>query len=312
MGLGARAAMLAIQIASDLHLEFYSSSKGGLPPFEEIIQPSAPVLALVGDISDEKGRQLYEAFLAEACGRFKTVVVVLGNHEFYSKHEVPNPDSTIPLTFVLSSFTKSQTCWRLILRFTLCLQRGNDRHIPPVTMDKVIAYVRGLKGLRFPNLELLDNDGVTLDGVRVLGSTLWSDVPPSATQAVERGLNDYHRIFIGAEGGVPRRLRVADTNRLHAEAVAWIERETAEAKERGLSVVVLTHHTPSFRGTSNPVYAGSPIASAFSTDLEHLMGADATSGELCTHPHRNGKSADPSSDLHCLAWRPRIIRFVVG
>eukprot|EP00035_Acanthoeca_spectabilis_P018443 m.391603 g.391603 ORF g.391603 m.391603 type:complete len:278 (+) comp16760_c1_seq9:3989-4822(+) len=277
MGLGARAAMLAIQIASDLHLEFYSSSKGGLPPFEEIIQPSAPVLALVGDISDEKGRQLYEAFLAEACGRFKTVVVVLGNHEFYSKHE-----------------------------------RGNDRHIPPVTMDKVIAYVRGLKGPRFPNLELLDNDGVTLDGVRVLGSTLWSDVPPSATQAVERGLNDYHRIFIGAEGGVPRRLRVADTNRLHAEAVAWIERETAEAKERGLSVVVLTHHTPSFRGTSNPVYAGSPIASAFSTDLEHLMGADATSGELCTHPHRNGKSADPSSDLHCLAWRPRIIRFVVG
>lgn len=50
-------------------------------------------------------------------------------------------------------------------------------------MDKVIAYVRGLKGPRFPNLELLDNDGVTLDGVRVLGSTLWSDVPPSATQA---------------------------------------------------------------------------------------------------------------------------------
>lgn len=140
-------------------------------------------------------------------------------------------------------------------------------------------------------------------------------------QAVERGLNDYHRIFIGAEGGasgpdlvqpsifelpltciahatgVPRRLRVADTNRLHAEAVAWIERETTEAKDRGLSVVVLTHHTPSFRGTSNPVYAGSPIASAFSTDLEHLMGADATSGELCTHSHRNGSLEVASSIL---------------
>ena len=40
-------AMLELQIASDLHLEFY---KDGLPPFEDIIRPSAPVLALLGDI----------------------------------------------------------------------------------------------------------------------------------------------------------------------------------------------------------------------------------------------------------------------
>ena len=39
---------LRIQIASDLHLEIYDH---GLPPLEEILQPVAPVLALLGDIS---------------------------------------------------------------------------------------------------------------------------------------------------------------------------------------------------------------------------------------------------------------------
>ena len=37
---------LRVQFPSDLHLEFYDH----LPPFEELLIPSAPVLALLGDI----------------------------------------------------------------------------------------------------------------------------------------------------------------------------------------------------------------------------------------------------------------------
>ena len=51
-------------------------------------------------------------------------------------------------------------------------------------MNAVILYVRNLKRTRFPNLEVLDNDGITLNGVRILGSTLWSNVSLEAAQAI--------------------------------------------------------------------------------------------------------------------------------
>ena len=33
-------------------------------------------------------KQRYEVFLEEACKRFERVLFVLGNHEYYCKHEV--------------------------------------------------------------------------------------------------------------------------------------------------------------------------------------------------------------------------------
>lgn len=42
-----KAADLSTQIASDLHLEFYEAA---VPDMMEILTPSAPILALLGDI----------------------------------------------------------------------------------------------------------------------------------------------------------------------------------------------------------------------------------------------------------------------
>ena len=41
-----------VQICSDLHLEFFGGDEQpSLPPFSSFVVPSAPVLALLGDIS---------------------------------------------------------------------------------------------------------------------------------------------------------------------------------------------------------------------------------------------------------------------
>ena len=70
---------LTIQVASDLHLEFYDNFDD-IP--EDIIVPSAPILALVGDIALTHTEVLKD-FLYFQSQRFEKVLYVAGNHEFY-------------------------------------------------------------------------------------------------------------------------------------------------------------------------------------------------------------------------------------
>ena len=67
-----------IQVYSDLHLEF-KGARAALPP----IIPRAPVVALLGDIGIPS-LPSYEEFIFEMSDIFKQVLVVSGNHEYYS------------------------------------------------------------------------------------------------------------------------------------------------------------------------------------------------------------------------------------
>jgi hypothetical protein len=215
---------LRIQIASDLHLEFY---RGSIP--DDLIKPAAPVLALLGDIGlpdDPK----YEQFLLQQAAQFRHVLVVLGNHEFYQARA----------------------------------------GVPVKTCDKVKDRVRQICSLR-PNLIFMDKTSLLLDGVRVLGTTLWSDIPISRAAEVGRSLNDYHLIFVDDQG-LTRKLCTDDTGAWFRDEVSWIESEIQSSMAAGeRNCIVLSHHTPSTRGTSDPMYDSSPIACAFSSNLTRLM-----------------------------------------
>lgn len=248
---------LSLQIASDLHLEMYDVP----PSLEEILTPSAPVLALLGDISAlgyAYGVKMYEHFLAQCSRRFYMVLVLPGNHEFY-----------------------------------------NDGHSCR-TQGEILEYMRNLSST-FPNVRLLENSGITVNGVRISGTALWYAVPEVAKRTVEFSMNDYNLIYV-SDGSLPipsrsrssgqnagfsrgptnsagststavRRFCVADSNTLHEKAVRFLAQEAEKATHKRVNLVVLTHHTPSFHGTSDPRHAVSPsgISSAFSTDLEHML-----------------------------------------
>lgn len=70
--------MLKFQIASDLHLETYDEIK-----LNEFIKPEAPILILAGDIGRIQKLEQLTLFLKAVCSKFKHVIYVLGNHEFY-------------------------------------------------------------------------------------------------------------------------------------------------------------------------------------------------------------------------------------
>eukprot|EP01080_Neovahlkampfia_damariscottae_P006147 gene6147-10154_t len=75
---------LQIQVASDLHLEVYDDEKS----LDHIIKPSAPYLALLGDIGLPIRKKNYRNFLFDMSEKFKLVFIIAGNHEYYHSSKI--------------------------------------------------------------------------------------------------------------------------------------------------------------------------------------------------------------------------------
>lgn len=128
-------------------------------------------------------------------------------------------------------------------------------------------------------VRFLDNDVFTLDGVRFLGSTLWTDyrlagIPlPQAMDAAEAFLLDHRRIHTGS--GPFRAQQALDE---HLRSRAWLARELSV--DRSMPTVVLTHHAP-HPGSIHARFAGSPVNGAFVSDLTELV----EQADLWLHGH---------------------------
>jgi len=70
---------MQIQILSDVHTEFFNNLDS-LPKFEA----RAPYLALLGDIGVIGKLKQYESFLLSQAQQFEKVLVISGNHEYYT------------------------------------------------------------------------------------------------------------------------------------------------------------------------------------------------------------------------------------
>lgn len=73
---------LQLQIVSDLHLDSLEDPISKLQ--SGLIIPSAHVLAVIGDTCSLDG-PMFEEFLNYVAPRFKHVLIVNGNHEYYSE-----------------------------------------------------------------------------------------------------------------------------------------------------------------------------------------------------------------------------------
>jgi hypothetical protein len=98
------------------------------------------------------------------------------------------------------------------------------------------------------------------DDVTILGCTLWSHIPPTASEVVRRRLNDFKRID---QWSVERH------NLAHFTDADWLDSECAKikAEEPGRRIVIFTHYAPAIQGTSAPAHQNSPVNSAFATDM---------------------------------------------
>jgi predicted phosphodiesterase len=126
-----------------------------------------------------------------------------------------------------------------------------------------------------------------LDGVRILGTTLWTDFAlyghdkiQASKSLAHRGISDYRLIKQYANARSQLRLSITPeiTLRWHEEQRAWLEEELA--KPFAGKTVVITHMGPSPRSIA-PRYLGNQLNPAFVSKLDHLF----SHADLWIHGH---------------------------
>lgn len=154
-------------------------------------------------------------------------------------------------------------------------------HVFPDLIEELRAAAAG------STVRVLEHDEVTVDGVRFLGCTLWSDFDFDGSERraesmalSKRVVNDYKHIAFGAAG---RTLAPDDTRILHLSSRRWLATRLAEPHDG--PTVIVTHHAPLIRGRPSS-RALRAVGGAFASDLTDLMGADRVALWIFGHTHR--------------------------
>jgi predicted phosphodiesterase len=120
------------------------------------------------------------------------------------------------------------------------------------------------------NITVLSDDVFVLDGVRFLGSTLWTDFKLHgegeawfARKHAMRSMNDFVRIGQGRH-----KFRPEDSVVLHDASRAWLVRQLEQDFDG--PTVVITHHLPALKSIA-PRYANDPLNPAFASRLEDMI-----------------------------------------
>ncbi|MBL8319530.1 MAG: metallophosphoesterase [Burkholderiaceae bacterium] len=137
------------------------------------------------------------------------------------------------------------------------------------------------------HVRVLDDDELVHEGVRFLGSTLWTDfrlcgggaARDAAMTEARRLMRDFSRI---RNDDTDAPFTPEDSAARFARHAAWLQRQL-DTPHDGPTVVV-THHAPSC-GSIHPRYAGSPLNASFVSDAEHMLGAERVRLWIHGHTH---------------------------
>ncbi len=136
------------------------------------------------------------------------------------------------------------------------------------------------------NLHMVNDETVILDNVAFVASTMWTNFEDEdrwVMQQAEQGMNDYRTVRRGeGDDDYAGTLRPIDTLAAHKNSVKKIFEEVALYKGLGFTVVVVTHHAPSWRSVA-PRYGNDSLNGAYVSNLEDQMLA--TKPDLWVHGH---------------------------
>lgn len=142
---------MKLQYASDIHLEFYKSKHIDSKLFETLLTPTKAVDALVlaGDIGYPEDR-ITKEFLGWCCSKWRYVIWVFGNHEYYTT-----------------------------LRNSKPMKEKEE-----IAMD----YCKEYTNLHVLHNKSLQSYGAS--GVKIIGTTLWTKIPQELEETISSYMND--------------------------------------------------------------------------------------------------------------------------
>jgi len=214
-----------MQFISDIHLEFRKT-----PP---IIDNNAEILALLGDIGKPL-TNIYKNFIKDMSNKFRFVLVITGNHEYYN-----------------SNHTKQQIDEKL------------DEYVKSLCNKNV--YFLNNKSIILPykiNNEYID--------MKFIGSTLWSSIKNNSFFIMTQ-ICDYQHIKIYDEQKNRKKsITTYHTNKWHNDAYDYIDNEIYNTNDN-IPIIMLSHHSPLNINIIHGEYADNGLETAYSTDLSHLL-----------------------------------------
>jgi len=180
---------------------------------------------------------------------------------------------------------REAACWALGFDKPVVCVLGNHEFYGGSIVGASAELKRLCAGTR---VHVLDDDEIIIDGVRFLGSTLWTDFglfgdgneQAAAMEEAKRLMRDFSRIRLSGAESAP--FSPADSAALFERHAGWIDRRL-DAPHAGPTVVI-THHAPS-RRSIHPRFAGSLLNACFVSDAERLLGADRVQWWIHGHTH---------------------------
>jgi Icc-related predicted phosphoesterase len=149
-----------------------------------------------------------------------------------------------------------------------------------------ITLIDELKAEAPDNIHVLNDDQVVIDGVRFLGSILWTDFDLFgeadkffAMEQARRQMTDFSIIQNRGQRFTPE-----DAIKLHTASRDWLAIMLAEPFDG--KTVVITHHAPSSQSV-HPRYARDLLTPAFASNLENLMDGDRAALWIHGHMHES-------------------------
>lgn len=136
----------------------------------------------------------------------------------------------------------------------------------------------------YENLHILDNQSVIIDGIKFVGSTMWTDAnkkDPMTIHHLGERMNDFRLISWKSGPRAYQKLKVSETVHIHERSVEYLKSEISGYDGK---VVVCTHHAPCVKSI-HPRYKGDYHANGgYYSDLSELM-LDNPNIAIWTHGH---------------------------
>ena len=129
------------------------------------------------------------------------------------------------------------------------------------------------------NVYLVNNIAVIHEDIKLIFSTLWSNITPANSFNILRSLSDFR--VISNKG---KSFTVDKYNSLHKRGLKFLEKEIKLNTHK--KTVVITHHAPTFMNYPEQ-YKGSPINDAFATELFDFIENCNANYWIYGHTHGN-------------------------
>jgi predicted phosphodiesterase len=232
---------MKIHLLSDLYLEFYKNINTlqdfikEVPKldknFIDIEDRNNKILILAGDIGYPTMNN-YWNFLEDCCKTYNKVICVAGNHEYYNRNDTYNEND---------------------------IKTMNE-------INQIIKENSDNLHNKYNNFYYLQNESITIDGIKFIGSILWSRIDKKYWNEIQCTINDYNLIYEDTD-----KLYTPETNnKLFEENLNYLIKEIKNTN-KNQSIIIITHHLPSFNLIDYKYKKYNVINQAFATNLENYI-----------------------------------------